>query len=95
MHDYKSGDDRSGFLAFLDRRGIGGISNHPRRDLFVLDEADIPFSELSVDSLALMEVGIGLEEQYGLSLSPDQLGRFPSVDALWRTVSGGPSRERD
>ena len=81
-------DGRSGFLEFLDRVGVGGIANHPQRELFLLNQADISFSELSVDSLSLMEIGIGLEKYYGASLSPHELARFTSVGSLGGLVSG-------
>jgi hypothetical protein len=81
-------DGRSGFLEFLDRVGVGGIASHPQRELFLLNQADISFSELSVDSLSLMEIGIGLEEDYGASLSPHELARFTSVGSLWGFVAG-------
>ena len=91
MHNSNSVDDRSEFLAFLGERGVGGVAHHPHRELFVLGDGDVLFSELSVDSLALMEIGIGLEEQYGVSLSPNELGRFLSVEALWLAVGGETS----
>jgi hypothetical protein len=84
-------DGRSSFLEFLDSVGVGGIASHPRRELFLLNQADICFSELSVDSLSLMEIGVGLEEDYGASLSPHELARFTSVGSLWGFVSGHAS----
>ena len=69
MRISNSVDERSEFLAFLGERGVGGVSHHTHSELFVLGDGDVSFSELSVDSLALMEIGIGLDEQYGLSLT--------------------------
>ena len=93
ISDYADIDGRSDFLEFLARFGVGGIAHHPLRELFLLNQADISFSELSVDSLSLMEIAIGLEEDYGRSLSPNELARFPSVGSLWALISGQPSDE--
>lgn len=84
---------RLGFLEFLDRVGVGGLSTHPRRESFIHQGADILFSEVHVDSLSLMEIGIGLEEEYSLSLSPHELAKFTSVGALWEVAVRGSSRE--
>jgi hypothetical protein len=93
MSNDKATDERSRFLEFLDRVGVGGVTTHPRRALFIKDDGDIPFSDLHVDSLSLMEIGIGLEEEYSLSLSPLELGQFTSVNALWEFAARGSSRE--
>jgi len=93
MSNDKATDERSRFLEFLDRVGVGGVTTHPRRALFIKDDGDIPFSDLHVDSLSLMEIGIGLEEEYSLSLSPLELGQFTSVNALWEVAARGSSRE--
>jgi len=93
MRISNSVDERSEFLAFLAGRGVGGVSHHTHSEFFVLGDGDVSFSELSVDSLAQREIGIGLEEQYGLSLSPNGLGSFLTVGALWRAVLVGSSRD--
>jgi hypothetical protein len=82
---------RSEFLAFLQRVGVGGLSTHPRRGLFIHDEGDILFAELSVDSLSLMEIAIGLEEEYELSLSPNELAGFTSVGSIWNAAARSAS----
>lgn len=84
---------RLDFLEFLDRVGVGGLSTHPRRESFVHEQGDILFSEVHVDSLSLMEIGIGLEEEYSLSLSPHELAQFTSVGALWEVAARSLSRE--
>lgn len=86
-------EERSRFLEFLDRLGVGGIATDPRRALFINADGDIPFSELHVDSLSLMEIGIGLEEEYSLSLSPLELAQFTSVGALWEVAARSASRD--
>jgi hypothetical protein len=79
---------RGTFLDFLDEVGVGGVLSHPSASGFVDGLADLPFSDLHVDSLALMEIAIGLEERYGVVLSPNELGRFSTVGELWQNVSG-------
>jgi acyl carrier protein len=73
---------RLAFVEFLSDLGVGGIDGHPARASFVDGSADISFADLHVDSLALMEIGIGLEDRYGVSLSPNAIVRFVSVSQL-------------
>lgn len=50
--------------------------------LFIGGEVEPKFSELTVDSLILMEIGIAVEDEFGVSLSPIQLSKLESVQSL-------------
>lgn len=51
-------------------------------DDFIQGNCDVLVTDLDMDSLAAMELCIFLEEQMGLSLSPDQLMTRTSLEEL-------------
>lgn len=65
---------RERFLQILKRSGVLGIDRHPDYDGFLKNEADIKVLDLHIDSLALIEIAIAIEEIFDVSLSPEKIG---------------------
>jgi acyl carrier protein len=68
---------------------VSGLNDNLHKGDFLDGSGDIPLSELHIDSLALMEIGIGLEDDYGVSLSPNEIVRLTTISALWSRVLSG------
>jgi hypothetical protein len=81
-----SADNREAFLNLLFETGIGGLHGEPHWESFVRGEGDIPMEALRIDSLAIMELGIVIEETYGVSLAPSEIGRYQRLGALWDQI---------
>jgi hypothetical protein len=91
-----NGDSRANRQQFLDilvEAGTGGIEDHPQRLGFLEGSEDIPLSEIAIDSLALMEVAIAIEETLGVSLAPDQIMNNSSLGDLWLAVVDQADRD--
>lgn len=54
---------------------------------FIEGQIDISFDDLGLDSLGFMELAIGLENEFGFSIRPDELRKFASVDELSTALS--------
>ncbi len=82
-------DARSIRQAMVDGLEAGAVTRISRRDTrssFLAGEIDIPLAELEMDSLARMELCIAIELGTGVSLAPEELDRYPTLEALVRDV---------
>jgi acyl carrier protein len=73
---------RNEFVINMIAAGVIGLENHPEKEKFVNDLQDIPFDELHVDSLTYIQIAIQIEEKYALSLSPDEISEFTTLNGL-------------
>jgi acyl carrier protein len=63
----------------------GAVARRAGRDFrgpFLDGTLDATFAELELDSLARMELCIAIEVALGVSLAPEELERYPTLDAL-------------
>ena len=81
-----SPDQRRNFLDFLADSGAIGAFKHPGREGFISGVTDISLTDLEIDSLALMEIGIGLEDHYGVSFSPHEISQLPTLGSFWSKI---------
>jgi acyl carrier protein len=74
----------SDFLSFLASSGV--ILSHPKLSapLNSLPADSIRLEDLLIDSFTLIEIAINLEEQYGVSISPDRLQAAQTLDGLFK-----------
>jgi hypothetical protein len=62
--------------------GIPGLSNHTGLKNFISGNCDIQLSSLEMDSLGKMEFCIYIEIYHGVSIVPDTLNEFETLDKL-------------
>ena len=53
---------------------------------FLAATAEVPFSELEIDSLAAMEICIAIEANIGVSILPNNLAQIGSLAGLVRSI---------
>ena len=78
--------DRQQFLDILIDAGAGGIEDHPQVRGFLEGTGDIALGDISLDSLAVMEVAIAIEETFGVSLAPVRFINHSLLGELWLAV---------
>jgi hypothetical protein len=66
--------------------GVGDLVGHSRLEGFIAGGEDIPLDTLDVDSLALMEMGITIEDVFEASLSPQVLSKLKTLGEVWSAV---------
>ncbi len=54
--------------------------------MFLNERNDIPFDQLDMDSLAMMELCIAIETNIGVSIVPDDLQKIGSLNQLVKAV---------
>ena len=86
MAQFDLEQDRRGFVDFLIDSGVGGLIDNPEVNSFIESTGDVALESLMIDSLALMEIGIGIEDLYEVSLSPNSISRYTSLNELWSAV---------
>ena len=59
-----------------------GINDVLIRESFLAATRDLTFAELEMDSLAKMELCIAIEVGTGVSLAPEELGRFAAIGEI-------------
>jgi acyl carrier protein len=91
-HVFDTTEARRQLVELLADAGVGGLSDHPDCAEFINGTSDIPLEALAIDSLALMEIGIALEDSFEVSLSPYLLGTLNTLGELWSAVIDGQSR---
>ena len=82
-------DARTIRQAIVDGLEAGAVVRIGRRDTrssFLAGEIDIAFADLEMDSLARMELCIAIELGTGVSLAPEELDRYTTLEALVRDV---------
>lgn len=77
---------RQAMVDGLEAGAVVRIGHRDTRSSFLAGEIDIPLAELEMDSLARMELCIAIELGTGVSLAPEELDRYPTLDALVRDV---------
>lgn len=73
---------REALIEGLEAGGITQASQVRFRTPFLDGSLDATFAELELDSLARMELCIAIEVALGISLAPEELQRYRSLDAL-------------
>jgi acyl carrier protein len=89
--DYGRASDnghRNEFVIYMIEAGVIGLDNHPNKEKFINESQDIPLAELHVDSLTYIQIAIQIEEKYGLSLSPDEISEFTTLNGLLEVIQG-------
>lgn len=77
-----AGEIRAILAGGLEAGAVQEINDVETRDAFLAGRIDLPFAELSMDSLARMELCIAIEVGTGVSLAPEDLAKYESVGAL-------------
>lgn len=65
---------------------VPSFAGSAREHDFLSGKVDVPFAELEIDSLAVMELCIALEASLGVSVAPADLLAVGSLGALVRHV---------
>jgi len=73
---------RQALIEGLEAGGVSEASQIRFRAPFIDGTLDATFEELALDSLARMELCIAIEVALGVSLAPEELQRYRSLDAL-------------
>jgi acyl carrier protein len=73
---------RQALIEGLEAGGVSEASQIKFRAPFLDGTLDATFEELALDSLARMELCIAIEVALGVSLAPEELQRYRSLDAL-------------
>jgi len=73
---------RQALIEGLEAGGVSEASQIRFRAPFLDGTLDATFEELALDSLARMELCIAIEVALGVSLAPEELQRYRSLDAL-------------
>ena len=79
---------REALIEGLEAGGVGQASQVRFRQPFLDGTLDATFEELGLDSLARMEVCIAIEVATGVSLAPEELARYATLDALVADIVG-------
>jgi hypothetical protein len=58
------------------------------RSAFLAGDIDFTFAELDMDSFAYIELCMAIEVGTGVSLAPDDLGRYASLGTLAQSLVG-------
>ncbi len=66
----------------LEAGAVHQVSNVSIREAFLAGTRDLTFAELEMDSLAKMELCIAIEVGTGVSLAPEELGRFAAIGEI-------------
>lgn len=86
VDDFDTAENRRQLVDLLIDAGVGGLASHPGLDGFVSGTGDISLGGLVIDSLALMEIGIEIEDVFEASLSPHALSNLGTLGELWSMV---------
>lgn len=89
MQSGDSEQNRKEFLDILIEAGVEGLDGNPQVTSFLQGTGDVTFNELTLDSLAVMEVAIVIEENLGVALAPGDILRHSTLSELWGNVLGG------
>lgn len=81
---------RLGIVELLRDAGIFHLRDESRELDFVNGSFDVDLDQLRMDSLAAMELCIGLEVNWGSALVPEDLNKVRSLQSLVRFVKEGP-----
>ena len=73
---------RTELLELLRGCGVFALDDQGIDQAFIRGECDIALESLEMDSLAIMEVCIALENTYGISITPKDLPTLTSLKAL-------------
>ncbi len=65
---------------------VPGFKGSANETGFLAGTAEVPFSEVDLDSLAAMEVCISIETNVGISILPAELEQIGSLGGLVRRV---------
>jgi acyl carrier protein len=82
---------RSAIAALLREAGIFYLRDGNLEQAFIDGSFDAELEQLDIDSLAAMELCIGLEVNWGSALVPEDLNRVGSLQSLVRVVKDGAS----
>lgn len=77
---------RTVIIEAMDYANVIGRSNQSMITLFLEEGEDIAFNQLSMDSLATMELCIALEVNAGVSIVPDDLQKVVTLNCLVKSV---------
>jgi hypothetical protein len=83
---FNTSENRRLLVDLLIDAGVGDLVGHSRLEGFIAGGEDIPLDTLDVDSLALMEMGITIEDVFDASLSPHALSKLKTLGEVWAAV---------
>jgi acyl carrier protein len=65
---------------------VAGMRDLDMITLFLEGSEDIDFDQLGMDSLATMELCIAIEDKTGVSIVPDEMQKFGTLNHLVKSV---------
>jgi acyl carrier protein len=83
------GEARAAIAELLRDAGVFHLRDEDLEADFIAGLISPEFHQLDMDSLAAMEICIGLEANWGAVIVPDDLRRIGSLANLVRIVTGG------
>jgi hypothetical protein len=86
VNNFDSAENRRHLVDLLVDAGVGGLVGHSALEGFLAGVDDIPLDPLAIDSLALMEMGIAIEDVFEASLAPHALSGLRTLGELWSAV---------
>ncbi len=73
-------------IRIFDEASIAEIKDAGVQEGILNGETDLVFDEIEMDSLACMEVCIGIEIETGVSISPDELNKMGSLQKVAKSI---------
>jgi acyl carrier protein len=83
------GEARAAIAELLRDAGVFNLRDDNLEEDFIAGSVDPEVHQLDIDSLAAMEICIGLEANWGTAIVPDDLSRIGNLATLVRLVKGG------
>lgn len=77
---------RKVIIEAMNYANVVGMRDQNMITLFLEGSEDIAFNQLGMDSLAKMELCIAIEDKTGVSIVPDELQKFDTLNHLVNSV---------
>lgn len=77
---------RTVIIEAMNYANVVGMRDQNTITLFLEGSEDIAFNQLGMDSLAKMELCIAIEDKTGVSIVPDELQKFGTLNQLVSSV---------
>jgi acyl carrier protein len=80
-------DSRSVLVRLIREAGIFGLRDDALEDKFISGDANPHLADIGVDSLSEMELCIGIENHWGVSITPVELEKLATLDSLLERIN--------
>jgi acyl carrier protein len=84
-----AGKDRSELAHMLRASGVFGLRDQGLEDDFIAGRTNPLLADLGIDSLAEMELCIAIENEFGVSIVPADLGDLKTLEGVLQRIEGG------